>query len=43
MKKLIILIGIIAAILAMLIPFKANSQLHMIGKSLHLDTVVSNR
>jgi len=41
MKKLIIAIGIIAAILAMLISFKAKSQLHVIGRMLNLHTVIS--
>lgn len=41
MKKLIILLGIIAAILAILIPFKAKSQLHIIGSKIQLHTVVS--
>lgn len=42
-KKLIIMIGIIAAILAVVISFKATSQLRIIGKSLHVDSFVSIR
>jgi len=40
-KKLIIVIGIIAAILAFLIPFKANSQLKVIGRTLNPHTAIS--
>ena len=41
MKKLIIVIGIIAAILAMLISFKAKSGIEIIGRTLNLRTVIS--
>jgi hypothetical protein len=41
MKKLIIIIGIIAAILAFLIPFKAKSQLHVIGRVLNFKAAIS--
>jgi len=40
MKKLIIAVGIIAAILAVLISFKAKSQLQVIGRTLDLHTMV---
>ena len=41
MKKLIIAIGIIAAILAVLISFNAKSQLKIIGGTLDVRTVIS--
>ena len=41
MKKLIIAIGIIAAILAVLISVNAKSQLKIIGGTLDLRTVMS--
>ena len=41
MKKLIIAIGIIAAILAVLISFKVKSGIEIIGRTLNLDTVIS--
>ena len=41
MKKLIIAIGIIAAILAVLISFKAKSGIEFIGRTLNLHTVIS--
>jgi hypothetical protein len=41
MKKLIIAIGIIAAVLAMLISFKAKSGIEIIGRTLNLHTVIS--
>jgi hypothetical protein len=41
MKKLIIAIGIIAAILAVLISFKAKSQLQVIGRALNFRTEIS--
>jgi hypothetical protein len=41
MKKLIIAIGIIAAILAVLISFKAKSGIEIIGRTLNLHTVIS--
>jgi hypothetical protein len=41
MKKLIIAIGIIAAILAVIISFKTKNQLRVIGQTLDLQTIVS--
>jgi hypothetical protein len=41
MKKLIIAIGIIAAILAILISFKAKGEVRIIGRTLNLETVIS--
>ena len=41
MKKLIIIIGIIAAILAFLIPFKAKSQLQVTGHMLNVKSAIS--
>jgi len=41
MKKLIIAIGIIAAILAVLISFKAKGEIKIIGRTLNLQTVIS--
>jgi len=41
MKKLIIAIGIIAAILAVLISFNAKSGIKIIGRTLNLRTVIS--
>ena len=41
MKKLIIAIGIVAAILAVLISFKAKSGIEIIGRTLNLHTVIS--
>jgi hypothetical protein len=41
MKKLIIAIGIIAAILAFLISFKATGELQVMGRTLNLNIVVS--
>ena len=41
MKKLIIAIGIIAAILAILISFKAKGEIKIIERTLNLETVIS--
>jgi hypothetical protein len=41
MKKLIIAIGIVAAILAILISFKAKGGIEIIGRSLNLNTLIS--
>ena len=41
MKKLIIAVGIIAAILAVLISFKAKSGIEVMGRTLNFDTVIS--
>ena len=41
MRKLIIAIGIIAAILAILISFKSQGQLRVMGKTLNLDIMTS--
>ena len=43
MKKLIIAIGIIAAILAVIISFKAKSGIEIIGRTLNLNAVISIR
>ena len=41
MKKLIIAIGIIAAILAFLISFRATGELQVMGRTLNLNIVIS--
>ena len=41
MKKLIIAIGIIAAILAFLISFRTKGQLHVVGRTLNLSSAIS--
>ena len=41
MKKLIIAVGIIAAILAVLISFKAKSGIEVMGRALNFVTVIS--
>ena len=41
MKKLIIAIGIIAAILAFLISFRTKGQLHVGGRTLNLSSAIS--
>ena len=41
MRKLIIAIGIIAAILAFLISFRAKGQLQVIGRTLKINSVIS--
>ena len=43
MKKLIIAIGIVAAILAVLISFKAKSEIKIIDSTLNLHAVISIR
>jgi len=41
MRKLIIAIGIIAAILALLISFRSQGELHVMGRTLNLNMVAS--
>ena len=40
MRKLIIAIGIIAAILAIVISFRAKGQLHVMGRTLNLNIAI---
>ena len=42
MRKLIIAIGIIAAILAILISFRSQGELRVMGRTLNLNLVTSN-
>ena len=41
MRKLIIAIGIIAAILAILISFRSQGELHVMGRTLNLNSAAS--